>query len=207
MKRFLLTTAISLLTLNSANAEFCDYRPSLLVGGEAAGAVGAGGAAVAATGIGAQVAGFYTLTHAVTGATMLGSAAGGASAAGTVGIMGGTAGLIGTVGAILMAPATIIAGTVAAVGVGVYEGGCYFADERITDYDEVLSVMQSIALKANPNIIRLIDVEGRMQFQIGDQSVEEENYWVEDLYIVNGVLMNRDWLSNTVIGRVDFMTL
>jgi hypothetical protein len=25
---------------------------------------------------------------------------------------------------------------------------------------------------------------------------------VEDLYIVNGVLMNRDWFRNTVIGQI-----
>ena len=34
-----------------------------------------------------------------------------------------------------------------------------------------------------------------------------ENYDVENLYIVNGVLMHRDWGKNTTIGNIGFYTV
>lgn len=186
-----------------AFADFCDYRPSQLIGDSGAGAVGTVGAATAVAGTAAKAAGFYTLTHAATGATMLASTAGGASAAGTVGIMGGTAAGVGTVGAFLMAPVTIIVGAVTAVGVAAYEGGCYFTDERVTDYDDVLKIMENMAANADPTVFRLVVVDGEKQIQVGEKG-KSDNYWVGDLYIVNGTLMNRDWFKNTTIGKIGF---
>lgn len=119
--------ALVSVTLSQAvSADVCDYLPSKFIGAAPTGAVTTGAAATAAAGVGLKAAGFYTITHAVTGATMLASTAGGASAAGTVGIMGGTAGAVGTVGAVLMSPFVIIPAAAVAVGVGAYEGGCYF---------------------------------------------------------------------------------
>ena len=34
-----------------------------------------------------------------------------------------------------------------------------------------------------------------------------ENYDVEHLYIVNGVMMHRDWGKNTTIGNIGFYTV
>lgn len=193
---------------NMANAGACDYRPSQLIGGSGAGVVATTGLGTAAAGIAAKGAGSYTLTHAITGATMLGSTAGGASAAGTVGIMGGTAGLVGTAAGVLMAPATIIAGAVTAVGVGGYEGVCYFYDERVTDYTEVTRILESIAVNADPAYLRLeIDSMNRESavLVLSDGAEITQRYSVEDLYVVNGVLKHRDWGLNTVIGNVGFI--
>ena len=151
MKSIRVTTLALILATTQVSAEetradkVCSFRPSVLLGDSGATAVAGSGAVVAGAGIGAKAAGFYTLTHAATGATMLGSTAGGASAAGTVGIMGGTGAGIGSVVAFVTAPATIIAAAVTAVAVAGYEGACYFADERITEFDEVLAMMQSIS--------------------------------------------------------------
>ena len=191
-----------------AYADLCDYRPSQLVGGAVTATVATAAAGVGSTGAGMTAAGFYTLTHAATGATMLGSVAGGASAAGTVGIMGGTGGAVGGTAAFLMAPITIIVGAVTAVGIIGYEGSCYFHDERVTDFSEVLARMQSIEANSQPDLFDVYfppdnpyDVSIRIRNL--DGSISE--YLVRDLYIVNGVLMNRDWFTNTVIGQVGYV--
>lgn len=110
-----------------AIADICDYRPSNFLGETATTATGVVGGTAAATGVGMKVAGLYTITHASSGAVMLGSTAAGASAAGTTGIIAGTAGFLGSVGAVLMSPFVIVPAAVAAVSIGVYEGGCYLA--------------------------------------------------------------------------------
>jgi len=121
--------AVAILWTSSAIGAVCDHTPSKIIGAGLTGAGATGAGAVAAAGVGLKAAGFYVFPHAA-GATMLGSAAGGASAAGTVGIMGGTAGGVGTVGAVLMSPFVIVPAAVTAVGVGVYEGGCYIHEKR-----------------------------------------------------------------------------
>ncbi len=192
---------------SASQAGICDYRLSQFIGEPAAGAVGGAAAGTAASGAALSAAGFYTLTNAVTGATMLGSTAAGASAAGTVGIIGGTSGVIGTAGAILMAPATITAGAIAAVGIGGLEAVCYFQDERITDYVKVLAIMKQLAKHADPNYFALrgensIDAA---TIDVRDADGNMVTYRVKDLYIVNGILKNRDWGPNTVIGRIDYI--
>lgn len=196
------------LSGNAANAGACDYRPSQLIGGFGAGVLATTGLGTTAAGLAAKGAGFYTLKHAITSATMLGSTAGGASAAGTVGIMGGTAGFVGTAAGLLMAPATIIVSAVTAAGIGGYEGACYFYDERVTEYMEVLKVLELIAVNADPAYLRLeFDPMNRESaiLVLSDGAEGTQRYSVEDLYIVNGVLKHRDWGLNTVIGKVGFV--
>lgn len=127
-KAIVVSLLVSGLLVQSAVAGVCDHRPSKIIGGIATGTVGVGTATVAAGGIGMKAAGLYAITHATTGAAMLGSTAAGASAAGTAGIIAGSAGVLGTVGAVLLSPFVLIPAAVTAVGVGAYEGGCYWSD-------------------------------------------------------------------------------
>ena len=131
MKKIFISLLVSGFVFQSAVAGVCDYRPSKIVGGVSTGVVAGGTGAAAATGIGMKIAGIYTLTHATTGAAMLGSTAAGASAAGTTGIIAGTAGFLGTAGAVLLSPFVIIPAAVTAVGVGAYEGGCYWYNKSL----------------------------------------------------------------------------
>ena len=198
----------SSLLVTSANAAVCDYRPSAMLSGGGATAVGAGGAGAATAGAAMNVAGFYTLTHSVTGLTMRGSPAAGASAAGTVGIIGGTGGVIGTVGAIVMAPATIIGGIIVSVGVGAYEGACFFQDERITEYDQIEMRMRSLGERADPAFFRFVDAPAEglsSRIIVRDEDGAFQEYLIANLYIVNGTLKHRDWFMNTVIGDLTFI--
>lgn len=129
MNKLAITIMASVILTQPAMADICNYRPSELIGAGGSTAVAGSTAATAATGTGMKAAGLYTLTHASSGAVMLGSTAAGSSAAGTVGIIAGSAGFLGTVGAVLMSPLVIIPAAVTAVGVGIYEGGCYLAGE------------------------------------------------------------------------------
>jgi hypothetical protein len=136
---------------------------------------------------------------------MIGSTAIGGSAAGTVGIMAGTGGVAGSVAAVLMAPITIVVAGVTAVGVASYEGACFFQDERITDYDKVLEVMSNMAANSDPSSFMLTEENGKKAIKLAEGDGEKRTYFVEDLYIVNGILMNRDWFKNTKIGRVSYV--
>lgn len=129
MMRLLALFLLTVLFAHQALAGVCDYRPSKLLGKEATTTVAGASGTAAVTGAGLKAAGFYTLTHATTGATMLGSTAAGASAAGTTGIIAGSAGFLGSAAAVVMSPFVVIPAAVTAVGLGVYEGGCYLASE------------------------------------------------------------------------------
>lgn len=131
MRRKIIALLVIGMFSQAAMASVCDYRPSELIGGGKTVAVASGTGAVAATGIGMNLAGLYTIVHATTGAAMIGSTAAGASAAGTAGIIAGTGGVIGTVGAVLLSPLVIIPAAATAVGIGVYEGGCYFSKNEV----------------------------------------------------------------------------
>lgn len=197
----------TIATSSAANADVCDFRLSELIGNSGTAAVEVGAAATVAAGVGMKVAGVYTLTHSVTGLTMLGSTAAGSSAAGTVGIIAGTGGTLGTIGAILMAPVTITVAAVTGAAIGLSEGVCYFYDDRITDYDSVLAVMEKVAADADPAYFKLVKPLGTdaMAFiLIHDAEGNSVRYDVENLYIVNGLLLNRDWFLNTRIGNIGF---
>lgn len=115
----------------SALADVCDHRPSKVLGEPTTTVVAGGAGTVAVAGIGMKAAGIYAITHSVTGAAMLGSTAAGASAAGTMGIIAGTAGALGTVGGVLLSPFVFVPAAVLAVGVGAYEGGCYWRTKQV----------------------------------------------------------------------------
>lgn len=158
--------------------------------------MGAGGVAFQATGL-------YIRTNATTGAAMVGSTAAGVFGAGTVGIIGGTSGLLGSAAAVVSAPATIIAGILTALGIGALVGGCYFADERITDYGQILSILERPDKDAKGKNFRLFRSGGAPAYiMINHDGTGMTKFEVEDLYIVNGVLMNRDWFRNTAIGQI-----
>lgn len=198
----------TLSAANSASASTCDYRPSVLLGPAATAttAVVAGGGAAA--GAGAKVVGVYTLVHASSGLTMVGGTWAGASAAGTAGILAGTGGVVGSVVAFITAPATIVAGAVTAIGVGAFEGACYFKDTRITDYDEVNAIVRDIAVTAPSGLYRYFPGGSGLEedmIRVRDPDTSEiryDDYWVQDLYIVNGILKHRDWGRNTTIGLI-----
>ena len=185
----------------SANAKVCDYTPSNIAGqaATAAGTALVGGTAVA--GVGLQAAGVYTLVHAGSGLTMVGLTAAGTSAAGTVGIVAGTGGTIGAVTAFLLAPVTLAVAAVTVVGVGAFEGACYFQVERVTDADAVHKILIDVASSDDT-----VDIK---QFNDGialvlKNSTGDINYLLEKLYIADGSLMHRDWGSNTNLGTVLF---
>jgi hypothetical protein len=200
----LITSAV--FTPIAANAEVCDYRLSSLIGGSVATAGAVTAASTATVGATMNVLGYYTLTHAITGATMLGSTMVGSSAAGTVGIIGGTGAGIGAAGAAVMNPIGIAVGVVLAVAVGGSETYCFFQDERIAEYDEILFIMKGLDANADPNSFELREPSDptikKASILITDKEGVTTQYWVKNLYIVNGVLKYRDFGPNTTIGEV-----
>jgi len=191
-----------LLLSGPAWAAVCDYKPSKLVGEAASTAAAAVGGGAAAAGVGLQTAGYYTLVHSTSGLVMLGSTAAGASAAGTTGIIAGSAGAGATVASILMAPATIVIGAITIVGIGSYEGACYFQIERVTDPFQVRTVVESIA--ANSPEASITDTADGPVL-IVDRDENKENFMIRNLYIADGYLMHRDWLKNTNLGSVAYV--
>jgi len=190
----------------AANAGVCDWRASELLGGGGAVAVGGGAAAGSAIGLAIKGAGFYTLTHAITGATMVGSTLLGTSAAGTVGIIAGTGGIIGTAVAIITGPFVVIGGLAVGTGVGALELGCYFTDERVTEYSEVMAYLQRVAETANPDVFRISEITAgeddgaSVHMRISEN--ETETFSVRDLYIVNGSLRVRRWGPDRTLGQL-----
>ncbi|AZQ67590.1 hypothetical protein EF888_10875 [Silicimonas algicola] len=183
--------ALAGVTVSSAEARVCDYRPSELLRSGVSSARDAAGA------FANRAAGAFTLTNAATGASMLGSTAS------TLGEIGGA------VGSTAAGAVSASGAAVAAVGLGAMEGLCYFRDERISDYGDVLQVMQAIADSADPAYFRVDDGTQRQKSAvvvIGDGSGGATEYPVRKLYIVNGVLIHRDWGLNTPLGDVGFMS-
>lgn len=184
----------TLAIASEAHAEVCDYRPSSLVG-KAATTIGTAiSSAPTAARAGLQAAGYYTLVHAGSGLTMLGS-----TAAGTAEIIAGSGGVAGTVGAILMAPTTLVIGGVAIIGVGAFEGACYFQVERITDPYEVRKIIESVALEDEAvSIVQTEDGDAMSLRVLG----ETQTYLLRNLYIANGQLKYRDFGPNTNLGPI-----
>ena len=188
---------------SQVHADACDYRPSRILGDTGSIAVIGGGLAVTSTTGAATALGVYTLVNAGSGLTMLGSTLAGASGAGTIGIIAGTGGAIGTAGAIILNPFVWVPAAIVGVGGGGFEAACTFlVDERITEYDEVLAVMQSFATHADPDYFRLVTNAIPAFISLSDGEGTWTRYDIESLYIADGVLKHRDWGRNTVIGRV-----
>jgi hypothetical protein len=145
----------------------------------------------------------YTLVNAGSGLTMLGSTMVGASGAGTVGIIAGTGGAVGAAGAVILNPFVWIPAAIVGVGGGGFEATCaFFIDERITDYADVLAVMKNFELTADPKYFKLVEGAMKPFIRLADSEGTVSSYNVEDLYIVDGMLKNRDFGPNTKIGRV-----
>ena len=188
---------------SQVQADACDYRPSRILGDTGSTAVIGGGLAVTSTTGAATALGVYTLVNAGSGLTMLGSTLAGASGAGTIGIIAGTGGAIGTAGAIILNPFVWVPAAIVGVGGGGFEAACAFlVDERITEYDQVLAVMQSFATHADPKYFRLVTNAIPAFISLSDGEGTWTRYDIENLYIADGVLKHRDWGRNTVIGRV-----
>lgn len=209
--RFVSYITLGLLIATSAYADVCDYRPSKTVGaiGATSGLI-AGGATAAASGT-AKAVGVYTLVHATSGLTMVGGTWAGASAAGTAGIIAGTGGIIGSSVAVILMPTVAIPAAIAAVGIAGYESACYFTDTRITDYDEIDIIVRDIALTAPSDLYRYEPATEHAPARIivrdpDSKEVRHHTYLVENLYIVNGELMHRDWGPNTKIGVIAHIT-
>lgn len=205
-----LSAVLSLVWVTSASSGVCDYRLSQLVSPAAATAVVTAGGAGASVGPATMaLGGLYFFPHAASGSVMLGSTLAGASGAGTIGIIGGS-GFAAGVLAILTAPITLVVAAGTAVTVGGVEAGCYFVDERITEDKEVLAILRRAALTSNEEYFKLFDVSGEEAAETGAVSrvrIPNEDgvyqfYEVENLYIVNGELLHRDWFFNTSLGNI-----
>lgn len=191
------------LQAHTASAGACDYRLSSLIGKGSAAVASTGSSVTSAAG---NALGYYTLTDAATGASLLGSAAVSTSAAGAAGLVASTGSGLGAAGAALVSPIGIAVGVVLAVGVAGSEGYCYFKDERITEYDDVLSVVQSLAANADPLYFELIQPSTPLAKQailiIADSTGAFTKYEVAKLYIVNGALKYRAPLRDKTIGNI-----
>ena len=205
-----LSAVLSLVWVTGAFSGVCDYRLSQLVSPTAATAVVTAGGAGASVGPATMaLGGLYFFPHAASGSVMLGSTLAGASGAGTVGIIGGS-GFAAGVLAVLTAPITLVVAAGTAVTVGGVEAGCYFVDERITEEEEVVAILRQAALTSNEDYFKLFDVSGEEAAETGaasrvripDEDGTYQFYEVENLYIVNGELLHRDWFFNTSLGNI-----
>jgi len=206
-----ISTALALTTalfISSAPvlADACDYRPSRLLGETGSKATMAAGVTVAGGGAIGTSVGLYTLVNAGSGLTMLGSTMAGASGAGTVGIIAGTGGAIGAAGAVILNPFVWVPAALVGIGGGGFEATCAFlVDERITEFDEVLTIMRSFNIHADKNYFLLNDKTIPPYIELRNEGLTFDRFYIEDLYIVDGVLKSRDWGPNTTIGRVVFL--
>lgn len=206
--------AALVLAASHAQADVCDFRPSILAGkaGQAAKSTAGTVATVATEGV--RAAGVYTLNNPVTGVSMIGSAVSSATAAGSS-VAAGAGGAMTTATAIVTAPVTIAVAGLTAVALGGYEGACYFRADRITDYDEILYIVSNLAANSDPTRFALIPdgseyttfkgrpaIAGTDKVRIASAGVGPFIFDVGNLYIADGVLMHRDLGRNTVIGDI-----
>ena len=137
-----------------------------------------------------------------------------AAAAGSS-VAAGAGGALTTASALATAPVTIAVAGLTAVALGSYEGVCYFRQERITDYDEILYIVSNLSANSDPTMFRLIPegtdyvtlkgrnaIAGDDKVRIAATGVGPFIFDVKNLYITDGVLMHRDAGRNTVIGNV-----
>lgn len=198
----------------SVQADLCDFRPSLLASkaGQAAKTTAGAVASVATEGV--RAVGVYTLENPVSGISMISTGVSSAAAAGSS-VAAGAGGALTTASAVATAPVTIAVAGLTAVALGSYEGVCYFRQERITDYDEILYIVSNLSANSDPTMFRLIPegtdyvtLKGRNAIASDDKvriaatGVGPFIFDVKNLYITDGVLMHRDAGRNTVIGNV-----
>lgn len=166
----------------AAQAGLCDYKPTIILEKTAStlGTKLVDGAAA----VGRQSASYYTLSHAGSAIPVLETAAASAT---------------GTVTAILMAPATMIIGGITIIGVGAYEGACYFQVDRVTDPYEVRRIIESVAAE-DPAVTILRTNEGDAMSL--ETAGDTKTYLLRKLYIADGQLKHRDFGRNTDLGPI-----
>ena len=195
-------------------ADVCDFRPSVLAGKAGQAAKATAGAVVSAATETVRAVGVYTLENPVSGVSMISTGVSSAAAAGSS-VAAGAGGALTSAGAIATAPVTIAVAGLTAVALGSYEGVCYFRQERITDYDEILYIVSNLSANSDPTLFRLIPegteyvtlrgrnaIAGQDKVRIASTGVGPFIFDVSNLYITDGVLMHRDAGRNTVIGTV-----
>lgn len=193
----------AMLAGQGAHAGPCDYRPSKVAG-------------AAANEVGQQVraVGSFALTNAVTGGSLLGSSttaagttAGSSASASSAASNAGT--LHSVIGAALGGTSTVIVAAAAAVGAAGYEGLCYFADRKVTKYNELLGVMRGLAANADPESFRLDEGKAGKQdatITVKGEDGQPKTYPVSKLYIDNNKLKFRKLMGKDEdIGQVDFV--
>lgn len=186
------------LTATAANADLCDYRLSQLVERRGSPAVEAARAAQA------QDPGpvLYLMINPATGETSLG-----ATGAGTPddGFLTRTARLLGSAVAVVSRGSSLASAGGAVIGAGL-EAVCFFQDERITDYDEVLAILRAVDANMPPDLFALIEPgEARRDALIRldrNDGYDRVEFPVRDLYIVNGQLRHRTRGLNDVVGDI-----
>ena len=191
-------TLCLILAAGAARADLCDYRLSQLVERGASSAIEAARAAVP------QQEGpvLYLMVNPRTGQTSVG-----ATGAGTPddGILTRTARLFGSAIAVVSSSSPLAQAGSTALGAGL-EAVCFFRDERITSYDDVLGVLRAVDATMPPDLFALIEpgVERRDTFVRLNRNdgYDRVEYPVRDLYIVNGQLRHRDWGLNNVVGDI-----
>jgi hypothetical protein len=195
--------ALATLAAMTANAQICDYRPSQLLRSDFAGSV-VTGARDAASRLAANAGGIFTLNSAVTGVSLLGTGSGAAATLGQLGTAAGNA-----AAGVVASPGAALAGTAAVLGAGAYEGVCFFRDERITDYDEVLGIMHAVAAYADPAFFHVAERgtdRNSAVIVLGNGEGDTVEFDVDRLRIVNGVLLHRDRGRDTELGNLGFLT-
>jgi len=195
----LVLAAAAFACAGAARAGVCDYKPSTLAV-KTASTIGKSvtdGRAKA----GLHAVGYYTLVHSGSGLSLLGTTDAGLTVAGTVSLISGAASAAGTIGAILMAPATMVVGGIAIIGVGAFEGSCYFQVDRITDPDKVREIIESVALEDETvSIVATRDGDAMALEDAG----RIQTYLLRKLYIADGQLKHRDFGINTDLGPILF---
>ncbi len=207
-------TAALVLAAPFAQADVCDFRPSILAGKAGQAAKSTAGTVASVTTEGARAVGAYTLENPVSGVSMIGSAVSSATAAGSS-VAAGAGGALTTATAIATAPVTIAVAGLTAVALGGYEGACYLRAERITDTDEIRYIVANLSANSDPTMFALIPkgekyvtlkgrnaIAGEDKLRIASAGVGPFIFDVKNLYITDGVLMHRDAGRNTVIGAV-----
>lgn len=207
-------TAALVLAAPFAQADVCDFRPSILAGKAGQVAKSTAGTVASVTTEGARAVGAYTLENPVSGVSMIGSAVSSATAAGSS-VAAGAGGALTTATAIATAPVTIAVAGLTAVALGGYEGACYLRAERITDTDEIRYIVANLSANSDPTMFALIPkgekyvtlkgrnaIAGEDKLRIASAGVGPFIFDVKNLYITDGVLMHRDAGRNTVIGAV-----
>ena len=105
---------------------------------------------------------------------------------------------------------------VAALGATVVEGRCYFKDETIKDFYEVLALLAEVGKSMESSSFQLYvppqadlsDSEYQIVkkdasfIKVINEKGAFDRYALRDLYVVNGELRHRDWGPNTRIGFV-----